>query len=358
MTTAPSPPRPAPSSVSPAPPGPQDPPPPYAVEARGLRKTYGDVEAVRGVDLSVRPGEIYGFLGPNGAGKSTTIGMLCTLVEPTGGTATVAGRDVVRERDATRCQIGLVFQESTLDTQLSVERNLRFHARMYGMPRSAVTPRVDHVLDLVGLTERRRSKVKELSGGMRRRVEIARGLLHAPRVLFLDEPTVGLDPQTRRHLWDCIRELRRTEGVTVFMTTHYLDEAEVCDRIAIMDRGVVVALGTPAELKARTGADVVRFTTPDPVTAVTALRTRFGLSGHAEGPGGRGTVLVRVPDGAAFLPRLACGLGVPVRSMEVSRPTLDDVFLSWTSRPGGAAADEDGPGLTERAEWARRRGAR
>ncbi|MER6203287.1 ABC transporter ATP-binding protein [Streptomyces sp. NPDC001586] len=354
MTTAPTSLRPSPPpAYPPAPPGP---PPPPAVEARGLRKTYGDVEAVRGVDLSVRPGEIYGFLGPNGAGKSTTIGMLCTLVEPTAGTATVAGHDVVRERDATRRQIGLVFQESTLDSHLTVERNLRFHARMYGMPRSAVTPRVDHVLDLVGLAERRRSKVKELSGGMRRRVEIARGLLHAPRVLFLDEPTVGLDPQTRRHLWDCIRDLRRTEGVTVFMTTHYLDEAEVCDRIAIMDKGVVVALGTPAELKARTGADVVRFTTPDAGAAIAALRTRFGLSGR--GDIGDGSVVVRVPDGAAFLPRLACGLGVPVRSMEVSRPTLDDVFLSWTDRPGGATPDEGGA-RTERAEWAaRRRGAR
>ncbi|MFD7085180.1 ATP-binding cassette domain-containing protein [Streptomyces sp. NPDC059918] len=351
MTTAPSFLRPSPPPVPPpAPPGPLPPP---AVETRGLRKAYGDVEAVRGVDLSVRPGEIYGFLGPNGAGKSTTIGMLCTLVEPTAGTATVAGHDVVRERDETRRHIGLVFQESTLDLQLTVERNLRFHARMYGMSRSAVTPRVDHVLDLVGLGERRRSKVKELSGGMRRRVEIARGLLHAPRVLFLDEPTVGLDPQTRRHLWDCVSELRRTEGVTVFMTTHYLDEAEVCDRIAIMDRGVVVALGTPADLKARTAADVVRFTTADPGAAVTALRTRFGLAGRAGD--GDGSVVVRVPDGAAFLPRLACGLGLPVRSMEVSRPTLDDVFLSWTGRPGGAPAEESGPTRTERVEWAARR---
>ncbi|MEU8778054.1 ATP-binding cassette domain-containing protein [Streptomyces sp. NPDC048606] len=353
-TTAPASPRPSPLPV-PAPPPPGRPAPPPAVEARGLRKTYAHVEAVRGVDLSVRPGEIYGFLGPNGAGKSTTIGMLCTLVEPSGGTATVAGHDVVRERDETRRQIGLVFQESTLDSQLTVERNLRFHGRMYGMPRSALAPRVDHVLELVGLVDRRRSKVKELSGGMRRRVEIARGLLHAPRVLFLDEPTVGLDPQTRRHLWDCIRELRRTEGVTVFMTTHYLDEAEVCDRIAIMDKGVVVALGTPAELKARTGADVVRFTTPDARAAVAALRTRFGLSAHAEA---LGAVVVRVPDGAAFLPRLACGLGVPVRSMEVSRPTLDDVFLSWTGHPGEEPPDEGGA-RTERAAWAARaRGSR
>ncbi|MGW4507343.1 ABC transporter ATP-binding protein [Streptomyces sp. NPDC004436] len=350
-----------PSALHPAPPPVPEPPARArtagpAVEARGLRKTYGAVEAVRGVDLSVRPGEIYGFLGPNGAGKSTTIGMLCTLVEPSAGTATVAGHDVVRDRDATRRRIGLVFQESTLDSQLTVERNLRFHGRMYGMTRSALGPRVDHVLDLVGLTERRHSKVKELSGGMRRRVEIARGLLHAPRVLFLDEPTVGLDPQTRRHLWDCIRELRRTEGVTVFMTTHYLDEAEVCDRIAIMDKGVVVALGTPAELKARTGADVVTFTTPDAGAAVAALRTRFGLAGRADPAGG--SVVVLVPDGPAFLPRLARELGVPVRSMEVSRPTLDDVFLSLTSRSGGGPATEGGPpARNEREAWAASRGA-
>ncbi|MFF3018946.1 ATP-binding cassette domain-containing protein [Streptomyces sp. NPDC057939] len=310
-----------------------------AVEARGLTKTYGDIAAVRGVDLRVHAGEIFGFLGPNGAGKSTTIGMLCTLIEPTGGSATVAGHDVVRERAVTRRQIGLVFQESTLDSQLTVERNLRFHAQMYGVPRTAIGPRVDRVLGLVGLTDRRGSKVKTLSGGMQRRLEIARGLLHAPRVLFLDEPTVGLDPQTRRHLWTCIRDLRRTEGVTIFMTTHYLDEAEVCDRVAIMDHGRIAALGTPAELKAERGADRVRFTTPDTAAALAALEERFGLRGHALDDG---AVVVLVPDGPSFLPGLACGLGVPVSSMEVSRPSLDDVFLAWTDR-GGQPEDGSAP---------------
>ncbi|MFF4317798.1 ATP-binding cassette domain-containing protein [Streptomyces sp. NPDC001568] len=335
-----------------------------AVEARGLTKTYGDLTAVRGVDLRVHAGEIFGFLGPNGAGKSTTIGMLCTLVEPTGGTATVAGHDVVRERAATRRQIGLVFQESTLDGQLTVERNLRFHAQMYGVARTAIDPRVERVLGLVGLTDRRGSKVKTLSGGMQRRLEIARGLLHAPRVLFLDEPTVGLDPQTRRRLWTCIRDLRRTEGVTIFMTTHYLDEAEVCDRIAIMDHGRVAAIGSPAELKAERGADRVRFTTSDPEAALAALGERFGLRGRTEEDG---AVVVLVPDGPGFLPGLARGLGVPVRSMEVSRPSLDDVFLAWTDRdgppengsdPDGDAGPRRGPGAARLAQAERRRRTR
>ncbi|RSS81859.1 ABC transporter ATP-binding protein [Streptomyces sp. WAC06614] len=301
-----------------------------AVEARGLGKSYGDVVAVRDVDLDVFSGEIFGFLGSNGAGKSTTIGMLTTLVEPSTGTATVAGRNVVRERAETRRRIGLVFQDTVLDAQLTVERNLRFHAEMYGMPRSVVMPRVHHVLDLMGLTDRRRSKVKALSGGMRRRVEIARGLLHTPQVLFLDEPTVGLDPQSRRHLWECIRRLREAEGLTVFLTTHYLDEAEVCDRIAIMDRGSVVAVGTPAELKADAGSDVLRFTTSDVHGAVRALHERFGLCARVDAGGG---VIVQVPDGATFLPRLARDLGVPVLSMELSRPSLDDVLLAWADGP-------------------------
>ncbi|MFF4369345.1 ATP-binding cassette domain-containing protein [Streptomyces sp. NPDC001594] len=336
---------PAPVTVPPSGVGPG-----YAVEVRGLVKTYGDVAAVRGIDLSVRTGEIFGFLGSNGAGKSTTIGMLCTLVEPSGGTATVAGRDVVTERAQTRRLIGLVFQDSVLDLQLTVERNLRFHAEMYGMPRALINRRVDHVLDLIGLADRRRSKVKTLSGGMRRRVEIARGLLHAPRVLFLDEPTVGLDPRGRRQVWDCIHHLRLAEGVTVFLTTHYLDEAEVCDRIAVMDRGVVVALGTPAELKAQAACDLVRFTVSDTAAALRALRERFGLPGRVGADGG---ITVRVPDGAEFLPRLACGLGVPVHSMDLSRPSLDDVFLTWAQRPA-EAREEPSPGAAPRTRPARR----
>src|SRR5215471_10401925 len=184
---------------------------PRAVEVRGLAKSYGDVEAVRGIDFEIATGEVFGFLGPNGAGKSPTINMLCTLAKPTGGSATVAGHDVVRERDAVRRNIGLVFQDTTLDSYLSAEQNLRLHAELYGVPRELVAPRMRQVLEMVGLWERRASLVNTFSGGMKRRLEIARGLLHSPRVLFLDEPTVGLDPQTRSSIWSYIRELKARE---------------------------------------------------------------------------------------------------------------------------------------------------
>ena len=218
---------------------------PPAVSVEGLVKRYGELEAVRGIDFTVAAGETFGFLGPNGAGKSTTINMLCTLVRPSGGAARVAGHDVVGERDEVRRNIGLVFQDTTLDGYLSAEQNLRLHAELYGVPRDAVTERLRQVMEMVGLWERRASLVMTFSGGMKRRLEIARGLLHSPRVLFLDEPTVGLDPQTRNSIWSYISELKRDEDITIFLTTHYMDEAEYCDRIAIMDRGTIVALDTP-----------------------------------------------------------------------------------------------------------------
>ena len=222
-----------------------------AVSARGLARRYDEVEAVAGVDLDVEPGEVFGFLGPNGAGKSTTIKMLCTLVQPSAGSATVAGYDIVKQRDDVRRAIGLVFQDPTLDGYLTAEQNLRMHAELYGVPKAVVGERMTDVLEMVGLADRRRSRVSTYSGGMKRRLEIARGLLHAPRVLFLDEPTVGLDPQTRASIWRYINELRRREDITIFMTTHYMDEAEYCDRISIMVDGRIVALGTPSELKSQ-----------------------------------------------------------------------------------------------------------
>src|SRR5271163_3509058 len=193
-----------------------------AVSVNGLVKRYGELEAVRGIDLEVHAGETFGFLGPNGAGKSTTINMLCTLVRPSAGSALVAGHDVVRERDEVRRNIGLVFQDTTLDGYLTAEQNLRLHAELYGVARDAVGPRLRQVMEMVGLWERRSSLVNTFSGGMKRRLEIARGLLHSPRVLFLDEPTVGLDPQTRSSIWGYIRELKMREDITIFLTTHYM----------------------------------------------------------------------------------------------------------------------------------------
>jgi ABC-2 type transport system ATP-binding protein len=297
-----------------------------AVSVLDLVKSYDEVEAVRGIAFEVHAGEVFGFLGPNGAGKSTTINMLCTLVRPSGGAALVAGHDVVTERDEVRRNIGLVFQDTTLDGYLTAEQNLRLHAELYGVPREAVRPRMEQVMEMVGLWERRSSLVNTFSGGMKRRLEIARGLLHSPRVLFLDEPTVGLDPQTRSSIWSYIRELKATEDITIFLTTHYMDEAEYCDRIAIMDQGRIIVLDTPEALKASVGHDRVQIATDDPQAAIRELRERFG----AEATLAEGVVTFGVSEGEHFVPRLFAELSQPIRSVNVSRPSLDDVFMSYT----------------------------
>src|SRR6201996_1724114 len=297
---------------------------PTAIEVRGLVKNYDEVEAVRGVDFEVAAGEVFGFLGPNGAGKSTTINMLCTLVKPTAGSARVAGHDVVTERDEVRRNIGLVFQDTTLDGYLTAEQNLRLHAELYGVPRELVGERMRQVMEMVSLWERRKSLVNTFSGGMKRRLEIARGLLHSPRVLFLDEPTIGLDPQSRASVWEYVRALKESEDITVFLTMHYMDEAENCDRIAIMNEGRIVALDTPEALKAAVGKDRVQITTADDDAAIAALRSTFGIEAGMHS----GEVTFAVPDGERFVPRLFAELGVPIRSVSVASPSLDDVFLA------------------------------
>jgi ABC-2 type transport system ATP-binding protein len=301
---------------------------PPAITVEGLEKRFGDVHAVRGVDFEVRGGETFGFLGPNGAGKSTTINVLCTLLRPTAGRATVAGFDVVKERADVRREIGLVFQDVTLDTYLTGAQNLRFHGQLYGVPSADLEIRMKQVLELVGLWDRRDKEVSTYSGGMKRRLEIARGLLHSPRVLFLDEPTVGLDPQTRASIWEYLDQLRRQEDLTIFLTTHYMDEAEHCDRIAIMDVGQIVALDTPQALKAAIGTDRVRLVTADDTAAAAAIAGRFGLEVGTTPDG----LVLQVADGEAFVPRLLADLGVAVRSVSVTRPTLDDVFMTYTGR--------------------------
>ncbi len=297
-----------------------------AIVVHDLVKHFGNVEAVRGVGFSVSPGEVFGFLGPNGAGKTTTIHMLCTLVKPTSGWATVAGHDVVSERDDVRRNIGLVFQDPTLDNYLTAEQNLKLHAELYGLQRDLVRPRMTQVLEMVGLWERKDSPVGTFSGGMRRRLEIARGMMHSPRVLFLDEPTIGLDPQTRRSIWTYIAELKEREEITIFMTTHYMDEAEWCDRIAIMDHGEIVALDAPGKLKADVGTDRVMIHTDDDEAAITALQERFGIEARIA----EGAVTFGVQQGEEFVPRLFAELPVPINGVSVSRPTLDDVFMSYT----------------------------
>jgi ABC-2 type transport system ATP-binding protein len=320
-----------------------------AVSAKDLVKRYDEVEAVRGIDLEVHSGETFGFLGPNGAGKSTTISMLCTLVRPSGGSARVAGHDVVSERDEVRRNIGLVFQDTTLDGYLSAEQNLRLHAELYGVPREAVAPRMRQVMEMVGLWDRKDSLVNTFSGGMKRRLEIARGLLHSPRVLFLDEPTVGLDPQTRSSIWSYIRELKRSEDITIFLTTHYMDEAEYCDRIAIMDQGKIIVLDTPQALKASVGKDRVQIETDDEQAAIAEIAERFEIEAKVV----EGMVTFGVAEGEHFVPRLFAELSQPIRSVNVSRPSLDDVFMSYT---GTTIRDAESGASDQRRKTARMMG--
>jgi ABC-2 type transport system ATP-binding protein len=311
-----------------------------AVEVRGLTKTYDELEAVRGIDLEVHAGEVFGFLGPNGAGKSTTINMLCTLTSPSGGTARVAGHDVVTERDDVRRHIGLVFQDPTLDGYLSGEQNLRMHAELYGVQKDLVDARMEQVMRMVGLWERKDQQVQTYSGGMRRRLEIARGLMHSPRVLFLDEPTVGLDPQTRSSIWGYIAELKSREEITIFMTTHYMDEAEFCDRIAIMDAGQIVAIDTPDALKESVGKDTIRIQTDDDELAMDRLRELYDIEPTIS----EGHVTFGIASGEEFVPRLFAELNVPIKSVNVNRPTLDDVFMKYT---GSSIRDAEQQGGNE-----------
>jgi ABC-2 type transport system ATP-binding protein len=298
------------------------------VEVRGLEKRYGDLEAVRGVSFDVAPGETFGFLGPNGAGKSTTISMLCTLIRPTGGSARVAGFDVTTNPLGVRRRIGLVFQDPTLDEYLTALENLQFHAQLYRMPRDRAAERIPAVLEMVGLWERRKGLVRTFSGGMKRRLEIARGLLHSPQVLFLDEPTVGLDPQTRVHIWDYIETLRDREAITIFLTTHYMDEAEYCGRIAIIDNGEIVTMDTPDALKAAVGKDRIELRTEDDARARRELDERFRIEATPTSEG----LTFHVAEGEEFVPRLFAELPVGIKAVSIARPTLDDVFMRHTGR--------------------------
>ncbi len=304
-----------------------------AIAVRDLAKAYGTRRALDGISFSVEPGEIFGFLGPNGAGKTTTIHILSTLLSATSGTAEIAGRSCATEPDEVRASIGLVFQETTLDFDLTAQENLRFHAHLYRVPRCEVRRRIEEMLELVGLADRARDPIRQLSGGMRRRLELARGLLHRPRVLFLDEPTLGLDPQTRSRIWKFIGEVRERERVTVFLTSHYMAEAEPCDRIAIIDRGRIVALDTPDALKAAVGRDVVTLRTADDEVAAVEIERAMGARPRRED----GCLQVEVAGGDELVPRLIRALSVGVRSVTVRRPTLDDVFLAFT----GHAIRED-----------------
>jgi ABC-2 type transport system ATP-binding protein len=300
---------------------------PAAIAVAGLRKTYGDITAVEDMTFSVAPGEVFAFLGPNGAGKSTTINILCTLIGSSGGRAAVAGFDVATQPQAIRRRIGLVFQQHTLDEQLTAEENLQFHAVLYRVPKRLRAERIRRVLDLVALTDRRHDLVSTYSGGMARRLEIARGMLHDPEVLFLDEPTVGLDPQTRTLMWDHILATRAEAKVTVLFTTHHMHEAEVADRVAIIDHGRVIAIDTPADLKASIGVDTIWLTTRDDAAAVRAL-----VAAGYRATAGTGGISIEVANGEAEVGRAVEAIGGGVEFVRVHQPTLDDVFLHYTGR--------------------------
>ncbi len=298
------------------------------IEVSELTKKFGDLLAVDNISFEVKEGEVFGFLGPNGAGKTTTINMLCTLLTPTAGKASVSGFDIVKQRSKVRESIGLVFQDSTLDEYLTAEQNLRFHAYAYKIAKAEREERMKELLELVELSERRKSKVGTFSGGMKRRLELARGLLHSPRVLFLDEPTQGLDPQNRRHIWDHIHNLRRKNNLTIFLTTHYMDEAENCDRITIIDHGRIIAMDTPDKLKDSIGGDQIRLKAEDNFLAAEELKKKYGISAVID----NGEITFNIDQGEKFLPKLMGQFDNRLLSISVHRPTLDDVFLNMTGR--------------------------
>ena len=304
------------------------------IEIEGLSKKFGKLVAVDNISFQVPRGEIFGFLGPNGAGKTTTINILCTLLKPTGGRASVNGYDVMKERRQVQRSIGLVFQDPTLDDYLTADQNLLFHAYAYGVPASVRGKRMQELLELVELQDRRKNKVSTYSGGMKRRLEIARGLLHHPSVLFLDEPTLGLDPQTRRRIWEYVLTLRQQEDLTIFLTTHYMDEAEHCERIAVIDNGRIIALDTPDNLKDSLGGDLVTLEARDNQEAVVELKESYDISPEVND----GMVTFSVPHGDTFLPEFVRGFRSGLLSINVRRPTLDDVFLKLT---GHAIRDQE-----------------
>jgi ABC-2 type transport system ATP-binding protein len=315
-----------------------------AIETRSLKRTFkGGVEAVRGVDLSVTKGEVFGFLGPNGAGKTTMVRMLCTLLPPTGGTASVAGIDVSRDPAGIRRRIGVALQEIGLDPAQSGRELLELQCGLYGIPGARAKARAVELLELVGLTDAADRRTKTYSGGMKRRLDLASALVHSPEVLFLDEPTTGLDPSSRRTIWEEVRRINAA-GTTVFLTTQYLEEADqLCDRLAIIDAGGIVAEGTPAQLKAEIGRDVVTVALDGAPADSTkaAVRDLRGLERVVPEPD---ALALYVDDGAGSIVeivRLLEAAAIRVGAITVSRPSLDDVFLQATGRRLEGAKEEE-----------------
>ena len=302
-----------------------------AIETVNLTKKFGNFTAVDSVNLQVEEGEIFGLLGPNGAGKSTTISMLCTILKPTSGTAKVNGYDVIQESSGVRKSIGIVFQDPSIDDRLTGRENMEMHADLYDVPRDVMHSRIDEVLKLVELEDRASNFVSAYSGGMRRRLEIARSLVHHPKVLFLDEPTIGLDPQSRDHIWDYIKDLKKRENITIILTTHYMEEADkLCDRIAIMDQSKIIALDTPENLKKclKNGTIIIKtknntlFASKLAETELVEKITEAGreLNLSVENPH---TILPRIVE-------LGVSTGIYIESISICEPDMDDVFIHYT----------------------------
>ena len=303
------------------------------IETHQLTKAYGSFKAVDDLNIAVESGEIFGLLGPNGAGKTTTISMLCTILQPTSGYAKVNGYDIVKEANKVRKSIGIVFQDPSIDDRLTGRENLSMHANLYGVPASEQKERINRVLKLIELEDRADDLLRTYSGGMRRRLELGRGLIHYPKVLFLDEPTVGLDPQTRDHIWKYIRELKEANDITVVLTTHYMDEADrLSDRIAIMDHGKIVILDTPLKLKETLEGDVV-VAKANNIDAFSDLVTKF--LGFEKKQIIDGALEITVRNGRTAMPRImeiASQNNIYVESLLLREPNLEDVFLHYTGR--------------------------
>ncbi|HDN94728.1 MAG TPA: ABC transporter ATP-binding protein [Nitrospirae bacterium] len=297
------------------------------IKVENLVKRFNGLTAVNDISFEVDKGTIFGFLGPNGAGKTTTINILCTLLSPTSGNASIAGHDCKTESSDVRRSIGIVFQDTTLDKDLTAYENLMFHSYLYNVKRSEMKERIHDVLHFIGMYERKNDLVKKFSGGMKRRLEVARGMLHRPGVLFLDEPTLGLDPQTRANLWEFIVELPQKHNVTVFMTTHYMEEAEVCDRIAIIDNGRLIAVDTPDDLKKTLGGDVIYIKSSDNKKARSEIEKMFGLEVSEKD----GELFMTCSMGDACIPEIIRSIS-DVLSVRLQRPTLNDVFLKMTGK--------------------------
>jgi len=303
------------------------------IRTKNLTKKFNDFTAVDNISFSVRKGEIFGFLGPNGAGKTTTIKMLTTLLYPTAGSATLFGFDIVKQRDKVRQNIGVVFQEPALDTELTGRENLDFHARMYGLSKNNRKQRINDVLNLVDLVDKKDVLVKNYSGGMKRRLEIARGLMHFPTVLFLDEPTLGLDAQTRRAIWNYIKKMNKEEQTTIFLTTHYMDEADfLCDRVGIIDQGKILIIDATKNLKNSVGNDVITLSCSELDKLMKRLEKEDWIKKTKQHDS---QLTLGVEKGEEKIPaiiEIARTLKITIKSISVRKPTLDDVFIHFTGR--------------------------